>query len=114
MRRFSSVAIANGAFSLYEDDGTSNAYLTNGFAATTIACQPGPSSVALHIAPIQGGYDGKLTQRRWKLRLHLAAKPAGVRLNGKAVRWKYDAQQGVLLSDWKAATAQASEILIAR
>ncbi|MCC6822822.1 MAG: DUF5110 domain-containing protein [Verrucomicrobia subdivision 3 bacterium] len=107
-------ATEKSEFTLYEDDGTSNAYLTNGFAATTIACQPGPSSVALHIAPIQGGYDGKLTQRRWKLRLHLAAKPAGVRLNGKAVRWKYDAQQGVLLSDWKAATAQASEILIAR
>jgi alpha-glucosidase (family GH31 glycosyl hydrolase) len=101
-------------FTLYEDDGTSNAYLTNGFGATTITCQRGLEAVRLQVAAMQGDYDGKPKSRQWKLQMHLASKPAGVRLNGKKATWVYDALTGVAKVNWTAATADASEIMIMR
>ncbi|MFO1514092.1 MAG: glycoside hydrolase family 31 protein [Verrucomicrobiota bacterium] len=101
-------------FTLYEDDGASNDYLTNSFASTKITCQPGAQSVNLRIAPIQGDYRGKLKQRQWKLEMHLASKPTAVSLNGKSVAWTYDATKKVLHVAWKAATANPNEIVLSR
>ncbi len=107
-------ATEESQFTLYEDDGTSNAYLTNGFAATKITCLPGSQTVKLSVAANQGDYDGKLKNRRWKLEMHLASKPATVRLNGKTVGWDYDTKKGIVRVNWKAATAKASEVEITR
>ncbi len=101
-------------FTLYEDDGTSNDYLTTGYAATQITCQPGPESVKFQIAAIQGDYRGRLKQRQWKLEMHLSSKPGAVSLNGKPVAWNYDPHKRVLHLDWRAATTDASEIIVSR
>jgi alpha-glucosidase (family GH31 glycosyl hydrolase) len=101
-------------FTLYEDDGTSNDYLSNGFAATKITCQPGAQSVTLRIAPIQGDYQGKLKKREWKLEMHLASMPAAVSLNGKPLKWTYDATRKILEADWKSATSKPSTITVTR
>ncbi len=102
------------SFTLYEDDGTSNAYLTNGFAATEITCQPGSQSVKLHVGAIQGDYDGKLKKRHWKLQMHLGSEPAEVSLNGKRTAWSYDPERAIALVDWNAATADATEVTVTR
>jgi alpha-glucosidase (family GH31 glycosyl hydrolase) len=101
-------------FTLYEDDGTSNDYLTNGFAATTITCQRAANgqNLKLHIAPIAGDYDGKLAERRWKLQVHLPRQPHAVRWNDRAIEWQYDGVAGILRLTWTAPTAQVSEILV--
>jgi alpha-glucosidase (family GH31 glycosyl hydrolase) len=99
-------------FTLYEDDGTSNDYLTNGFATTRITCQSAPQTVKLHIAAIAGNYRGKLKQRQWKLEMHLASKPATVSLNGKPVAWNFDVTKKVLHVAWKATTAKPNEIAV--
>jgi alpha-glucosidase (family GH31 glycosyl hydrolase) len=101
-------------FTLYEDDGISNDYLTNRFASTLIVCEPAPQTITLKIAPIRGDYDRKPKKRRWKLEAHLASKPAGVSLNGQAAAWHYDASKTLLRLDWTAATAEASEVRISR
>jgi alpha-glucosidase (family GH31 glycosyl hydrolase) len=100
-------------FTLYEDDGTSNAYLTNGFGATTISCQPGPGVVILRIAKMQGDYDGRPNNRQWKLQLHLTSEPAQVSLNGNKTAWKYDGEKRIVEMDWKADPAQTSEVEVA-
>jgi alpha-glucosidase (family GH31 glycosyl hydrolase) len=107
-------ATGESQFTLYEDDGTSNDYLTNGFASTKIICQPGPQSVNLHIAVIQGGYRGKLKKREWRLEMHLASKPVAVGLNGKPVAWTYDPTGKVLRTDWKSATSKPATITVTR
>jgi alpha-glucosidase (family GH31 glycosyl hydrolase) len=107
-------ATEESQFTLYEDDGTSNDYLTSGFATTKITCQPGPQTVKLNIAAIQGDYRGKLKKRQWKLEMHLASKPAAATLNGKPVEWNYDAVKKVLRVDWKSATARASTLTVTR
>lgn len=101
-------------FTLYEDDGLSNDYLTNRFASTVIVCEPASQNLCLKIAPACGEYEGMPTQRRWKLTAHLATKPTAVSLNGNRIRWRYDTTRGILLLDWKASTAQPSEIRILR
>jgi alpha-glucosidase (family GH31 glycosyl hydrolase) len=105
-------ATAESELTLCEDDGTSNAYLTNGFAATKITCQPGPKMVKLNIAAIQGHYTGELISRRWKLQMHLTAKPAAVRINGKPAAWQFDLQKGMVQAEWKAATSRPSDVVV--
>ena len=105
--------IQQSQFTLYEDDGASNAYLTNGFGATTITCDPGREAVILRIARMQGDYAGKPLNRQWKLLLHLPSKPAGVSLNGGKTAWQYDDQKGIVRVDWKASPAQASQVEVA-
>ena len=99
-------------FTLYEDDGTSNDYLTNGFATTTITCQPDDRTIALHIAAVQGNYDGMLSDRSWKLKIHLSSEPANVSLNGRKATWDYDAEKRILMVPWEAATAKVSDVEI--
>jgi alpha-glucosidase (family GH31 glycosyl hydrolase) len=107
-------ATEESQFTLYEDDGTSNDYLTNGFAATKITCQSGPQTVKLDIAAIQGDYRGKLKKRQWKLEMHLATKPAAVSLNGKPAPWTYDATRNTLQAGWTSATSKPSTITVSR
>ncbi len=101
-------------FTLYEDDGISNDYLANRFTSTLVVCEPALQTITLKIAPICGDYNGKPGKRRWKLEVHLVSKPAEVSLNGKPTAWRYDAKKAVLRLDWKAATAEASEVRISR
>jgi alpha-glucosidase (family GH31 glycosyl hydrolase) len=101
-------------FTLYEDDGTSNAYLTNGFASTVITCERGLQALTLRIAPIRGDCDGKVKSRHWQLQMHLGSKPVGVSINGRVAEWAYDPKKGILRLAWKSATARAIEVVVMR
>ena len=109
-------AQARSQFTLYEDDGTSNAYLTDGFATTTITCdvEPGGQVIELRVAPIEGDYEGKLVERQWKLQLHLNSKPTRLSLNNGPVAWSYDPNARIVRAEWHSPTAEASDVEIHR
>jgi hypothetical protein len=48
------------AFTLYEDDGTSNEYPEGGFATTRFSCLQSGGRIVLTVDPVQGGHDGSL------------------------------------------------------
>ncbi len=107
-------APAVSQFTLYEDDGTSNDYLTNGFATTRLTCAVSEELVRLSQEPIQGNYVGRLEQRRWIIEMHLATSPAAVTLNGRPVRWHYDPSARLLRLTWEANTTQGNEVLVTK
>lgn len=84
-------------FTLYEDDGVTNAYLNGAVALTEITCETADSGVTLTIPPRQGRYGGMPERRIWDVAMHLPAAPARVELNGEpSDGWDYDARAGVL------------------
>ena len=107
-------ATKQSRFTLYEDDGTSNAYLTNGFAATEITCNPGKQEVELQIGATQGDYTGRLKERRWKLEIHLASKPRAATIDNRTLDWDYDTQEHLLRAGWTSDTGKRCDILITR
>ncbi len=86
------------AFTLYEDDGVTEAYLDGDVAVTEITCAEDDGAVTLTIPPRDGSYDGMPESRQWDVALHLASPPAGVELNGHSVAEKchYDAEARLL------------------
>ena len=84
-------------FTLYEDDGTSYAYQEGRVAETLIECRQTARGVRLTVHPRRGEYAGMPATRSYDVRLHLAAAPASVRLNGAAVEAAYDPAAGVLV-----------------
>jgi alpha-glucosidase (family GH31 glycosyl hydrolase) len=107
-------APADSQFTLYEDDGTSNDYLTNGFAATTITCRrrPAGQKLQLQIEPIVGSYEGRLAERHWKVQIHLRARPGAVQLNDHDIPWQYDERAAVLRLEWTAPTTGGNEVVV--
>lgn len=80
-------------FTLYEDDGLTNAHLQGAVATTTIGCREEPGLVTVTIGPRVGQYEGMPARRDYDLRLHLAAPPATVYVNEQALRavdWAWD------------------------
>lgn len=59
---------ADGTFTLYEDDGSSNDYLKGGFTSTKISWND--KKKELTIAPVAGYYTGMLRKRQWLIYLH--------------------------------------------
>ena len=85
---------ANGAATLYEDEGDTQGY-TRGLYATTRIEQSAMSTQArsLTIMPREGAYDGMPTERAWTVRfLGHDAEPQRVTVNGQPTdQWTYDA-----------------------
>lgn len=87
----------NSAFTLYEDDGITNAYLHGDVAITEITCSADEGGVTLTIQPRRGCYDGMPERRAWEVSMHLPAAPEGVEFNGQQIDdWEYDAEAGSL------------------
>jgi alpha-glucosidase (family GH31 glycosyl hydrolase)/AraC-like DNA-binding protein len=99
-------------YTLYEDDGESFAYKDGFIASTRMLCSVSPDSVTVRIWPRSGTYTGMPKRRRYDIAIHLEAKPAGVRVNGKdaslsprhyrasadaaAGYWTYERSKGLL------------------
>ncbi|HUJ11340.1 MAG TPA: TIM-barrel domain-containing protein [Verrucomicrobiae bacterium] len=60
----------NASFTLYDDDGTSNGYLSNQFATTSISAAAVTNSVTVSIGGAVGSYAGMPTQRTWQVELY--------------------------------------------
>lgn len=101
---------ADGTFTLREDDGTSDAYLTGGFATTELRYTDGPGTPRLTLGALTGDFDGRPTQRRWTIRLHAQAAPRAAALGGRALATTFDAAAGVVTCEFEAPTASALQL----
>ena len=70
------------SFSLYEDDGLTNAYRDGSYAETRFTCNANTSGVTFHIDPTQGETSLLPTDRRYLLKLRTSRAPHEVRLEG--------------------------------
>ena len=75
------------AFTEYDDDGRTEAYLHGEYATTRIECALKGRSVRVKVNPTQGSFQGMPTRRATEIRIHTAAPAAKVQAleNGKAV-----------------------------
>ncbi len=84
----------HSAFTLYEDDGETYAYLQGEVATTTVTCEAGAGGVEITISPRQGHYAGMPERREWQLRVHLSDPDTRVTVNSEARQGEY--REGVL------------------
>ena len=61
---------ADGAFTLYEDDGVSRAYAAGQYAEQTFTVERAASGLTVRIGPSVGAYAGKVDSRRYRLTVH--------------------------------------------
>lgn len=57
-------------FTLIEDDGISNDYLSGKFSMTTLHLSKTNSGAELTISPVEGYYDGMRPERTWRILIH--------------------------------------------
>ncbi len=70
-------------FTLYEDDGETEAYRGGAFSETPFEVEQGQSAVKIEIGKSEGTYQGKRHQRSYLLKLHGVSRPGKVLWNGK-------------------------------
>ena len=88
-------------FTLYEDDGETEAYRRGEVVTTKITCDSGEENLTITIAPREGWYEGMPQRRAWVLALHLAERPESVTVSEVLVPecdggWCYDEESGIL------------------
>jgi alpha-glucosidase (family GH31 glycosyl hydrolase) len=76
---------ADGKFDLLEDDGTSNDYLSGGFAVIPFRMRMQGEAVRLSLGPARGHYKGMPTGRTFRIRFNGVPIPAEVRINGSTI-----------------------------
>ena len=79
---------ASGAGSLYEDDGTDNAYTGDAWARTLFAQERDTRAVTLTISGRQGHYEGMPEERTWVVQMPASAEDydtQNITLNGNPV-----------------------------
>jgi alpha-glucosidase (family GH31 glycosyl hydrolase) len=77
---------ADGEFTLFEDDGRSNAYLHGEIAKTKMQLINGKvNNETFIIFPITGSYKGMSNIRTIQLKIHSTKKIKNIKLNGKAI-----------------------------
>ena len=91
-------------FALREDDGTSNDYLTGGFATTKLRFSGRAAVPQLHQAAIEGQFTGRLASRRWTVRLHGQGVARQAQLNGSPIASEFDEGNKVLTCTFDAPT----------
>jgi len=77
-------------FTLYEDDGLTEAYRDGQVATTHIACDCAPDAVTVTVGPRVGAYEGMPESRVWELAIHLRTQPKAVVVNSAPHQdWEY-------------------------
>ena len=88
---------ADGSFTLYEDDGTSNEYLSGKYSLTHIEwTETNETSKVLNISPVAGEYKGMPQKRQWIINLHLIREPLWVMINGKKCDFRYNNKKKII------------------
>jgi alpha-glucosidase (family GH31 glycosyl hydrolase) len=88
----------SGRFELYEDDGESLNADEEGQHARTALTHTVSANGEHHltIEPVEGAYPGQPAQRSYELRVHGAARPSSISVNGlEAGGLKWDAARGI-------------------
>jgi alpha-glucosidase len=70
------------SFTLYEDDGESNAYQNGAYAQTLFEVSAGASAPSCAIGEVRGGYAGYRAEREVVLNIHHQSAVAEVTLDG--------------------------------
>lgn len=74
---------ANSEFSLYEDDGFSQAFRQNEFSKQLIKASKTPDEIRVEMGAAVGNFSGKLAVRDFLFEIHSTDKPAICELNGQ-------------------------------
>lgn len=72
----------NGAFRLYEDDGTTAGYIQGQFQWTNITARTTDTAVEIEIGAIEGNCESLPTTRQWEIVLEGANQPTGIKTHG--------------------------------
>jgi alpha-glucosidase (family GH31 glycosyl hydrolase) len=84
----------NGRFDLYEDDGISLDYERGAYALTPMTYRTAGARHRLVIGPTTGSFAAQRDQRRYRLRIHTARRPAAIRVDGQPVaHWQWEANE---------------------
>ncbi len=78
----------DGAFTLYEDDGETYDYENGEYATTRIIVEDNKNELHIAIFPIEGNYNGILSERTWKLEIIGLDNVKSFAINGKPARYK--------------------------
>lgn len=118
-------ATSPAAFTLYEDDGRSQAYASGAYALTRIEQSMAGDALRLTVHPAQGTYDGLPAERTLTAAIHrMATAPTAVHVNGTAVPLRssraamaqrggafYDADRRILHVRWTGRTDSAQRLV---
>ena len=88
---------ANGAFELYEDDGSTLAYDQEQAHTTLAHAVNADGSQSLVVAPTQGSFPGQSQARSYELHIYGGDKPHAVRANGKETHWTWDVKRNLAI-----------------
>jgi hypothetical protein len=87
-----------GHFELYEDDGVSLDYERGRYALTPMRYSGARDRHRLVIGPTRGSFAGQQMRRSYSIRLHVATRPASVRVDGKReADWHWDPRHSIAL-----------------
>jgi alpha-glucosidase (family GH31 glycosyl hydrolase) len=105
-------AAAASAYTLREDDGTSNDYLTGGFASTTLRLSPEAGGCTLEILPVEGQYTNMAPVRQWTVRLHDQPTARKVRLDGRNLDPRHDPVTRILTVEFSGEKTAAHRLTV--
>lgn len=80
-----------GTGTLYDDAGSGFGYARGEYTRTSFTQTRKAGAITLGIGPARGSFPGALARRQWDLRIKAVDRPRRVTLDGRAVRWTYDA-----------------------
>ncbi len=83
-------------FTLYEDDGISRDYESNGYATTLLSSAASDGVIEIAIAPVDGKYNGQVENRSYEVLLHSVEEPTSVEVNGKKANGKWNKEERTL------------------
>ena len=89
---------SDGLFSLYEDDGVSEAYMANEKRTTTITFSQ--SSFVLQIAKVTGTFKNANTSRNYRIDFHGLTEPVCFSVNGNKVVSRGDQAKSSIYTVW--------------
>jgi len=74
-------------YEYYEDDGTTNEYLSGKFATTKVTAEKTAGGLAVNVAPTKGTFTGLPRNRTWKIVVHGIPGPINeIKLDGKTIK----------------------------
>jgi hypothetical protein len=83
----------NGEYTLYEDDGSTTAYLDGASASILLTNSSDGDLQTVCVHPIRGAYRGMVKNRRLQIRIPIAVPPRDVRIGGDQLSWASDGAQ---------------------
>lgn len=83
-----------GSYSLYEDDGISEAYLDGRFATTQLSYASDNGVTRIEVAPAVGAYDGQPASRSYRFELPGVARDSKIKVNVRKARTSYSDDLG--------------------